>query len=313
MSVAALSAGLAACSDSLPTAPTNGLLTTDSASYTANPIGYGSAEVRVVTLLRNTSDAPITLDRCYPTTPYPIFGVGLVSPANTEGAAWNPNWACVGHNSPIVIAAHSTRTDTLILRAPNAADGVTGRPFGVFSGKFQIQIGEYKSNEFEIRLPAEGLVPNVLRDLTPAIRTDSLLVRLQDRGQGYSMPAMHVSIYNPRADTSFIVNCGGQTGYWLEKQSGNDWVQVWSSITPACLSGAIVIPPGGHYETTVDFSGGKYGTNIGPRFSLAYVPGVYRIVFAEIVGSFTFDQAKWGPPVPVEYRRSNPFAIVIQH
>jgi hypothetical protein len=291
---------------------TDGLLTTDSASYTANPVGYNSAEVRVVTLLRNNSDSPITLERCYPTTPYPIFGVGLVSPANTEGAAWNPNWACVGHDSPIVVAAHSTRTDTLVLRAPNSADGITGRPFGVFSGKFQIQIGDFRSNEFEIKLPSEGLVPNVLRDLTPAIQTDSLLFHLKDNGQWYSAPAIHVSIYNPRPDTTFIVNCNRDLGFTLEKQTGNDWQTVWGSVNAACLGAAIVIPTGGHYEAAVDITGGKSGSNIIPKYSAAYVPGIYRMVFGSMVTSFTLSPLKVGPAIPVEYRRSNPFAIVVQ-
>jgi hypothetical protein len=301
-----------ACSDAIPTAPTDGLLTTDSASYTAIPSGYNSAEVRVVTLLRNSSDAPITLDRCYPTTPYPIFGVGLVSPSNSEGAAWNPNWACVGHDSPIVIAAHSTRTDTLRLRAPNSADGRTGRPFGVFSGRFRIEIGAFRSNEFEIKLPAEGLVPYVTRDLTPAIQTDSLLFHLKDNGQWYSAPALHVSIYNPRPDTTFIVNCNGDLGFALEKQNGSDWQAVWGSVNPACLGPAIVIPPGGHYDAAVDITGGKYKTNIVPQYSTAYVPGVYRMVFANMVTSFTSNPLKVGPSIPIEFRRSNPFALVVQ-
>jgi hypothetical protein len=301
-----LAAAIAACSDAGPTLPaTDGQLTTDSASYTANPIGYNSAEVRVVTLLRNNSDGAITLDRCYPTTPYPIFGVGLVSPANKEGAAWSPNWACVGHNNPIVVAAHSTRTDTLILRAPNAADGVTGRPFGAFSGKFQIQIGDYKSNEFEIKLPAEGLIPNVLRDLTPAVQTDSLVIRLKDNGQWYSSRPIRVSIYNPRPDTSFITSCNQDLGVLLEKQNGNDWQTVWGSVVLACLGPSVAIPPGGHFDGTVDLTGGKFGTNIMPRFSTEYVPGIYRMTFPQIVAK--------GTPIPVEYRRSNSFALVVQH
>jgi hypothetical protein len=302
---------LAACSGSSPTEPNAGLLTTDSSSYTAVAVGNGEARIRVVTLLRNASSSPIELPRCFPTTAYPIYGVELVSPANSEGAAWDPAWACVGHDKPIVIAPQTTRTDTLMLRAPSGVDGTTQRPLGVLSGRFRIRIGPYRSNEIEIKLPAEGLVPAVSRDLTAAIQTDQLLVSLNGYGQFLKGQPIRATIYNPRPDTSFIVNCNGATALALEKQYGTEWRMAWVAAVPGCGSAAIVIAPGGHYDAVFDISGGTFGSNVVPQFGVAYIPGVYRMVFSRIVSSFSMSSPISGTPIAVELRRSNPFAIIV--
>jgi hypothetical protein len=311
-----LGAGLAstaACRDSDATGPNESRLTTDSSSYTAIPVGFGQVQLKVVTQFRNTTGEPIELPRCYSTTPYPIYGVELVSPSNSEGAAFDPSWACVGHDTPIVVAAQSVRTDTLILRAPNAVDGVTQRPFGEFNGRFRINIAGYRSNEFEIRMPPGGAVPYVPRDLSAAIQTDSLIVHLK-AGFIYEAAApLHVTIYNPRPDTIAIINCGGFTGVGLERrQDGDHWVAAWSAAVPGCFSAPIVIPPAGHYEATLRLEGARIGQNGMPRFLVNEIPGVYRLVYSAIVSAFTSTPSpKWGPVIPVELRRSNPFAIVI--
>jgi hypothetical protein len=108
-----ITVGIGACGNGGLTQPSDARLTTDSASYTAVPIGYSQVVVRVVTRYRNPTSTPIALDRCYPNSPYPIFGVELVAPKNQEGAGYNPDWACVGNDKPILVGPGESRVDTL--------------------------------------------------------------------------------------------------------------------------------------------------------------------------------------------------------
>ena len=64
-------------------------------------------------------------------------------------------------------------------------------------------------------------------------------------------------------------------------------------------------------DRTIDLFGVPAGFNGIPQFVVKDIPGVYRIVWYQIVDSFTFQPSKWGAPVAIEYRRSNPFAIVV--
>jgi hypothetical protein len=300
------------CDAGHSTSPGIQMLTTDATSYTAVPIGNGQLGVSVVTRFQNTTLRPIALDRCSNLAHSPEYGVSLVSPQSNEGAGYDPGWACLGGVAPIMVGPGDTRIDTLTLRGPNTYDNQLGRFLGVMAGTFRVSFGGHASNEFDITPSPDGIVPAVPRDTSAAILTDSQLVHLRLQSLAYSaVPPIHVTIFNPRSDTSFIVNCDGSTGLSLEKQDGTQWVPAWSAVVLLCLSPPIVIPPKGQYGTSIDFIAAAQGTNILPQFFVKDIPGVYRLVWSQIVDSFSFSQAKWGAPIPVEYRRSNAFAIVV--
>lgn len=309
-----ITAGILGCDADTPTSPSGLLLTTDSSSYTASPIGYSQVAVRIITKYRNPTNAPIELERCLPDTPYPTYNVELVAPNDPQGAGYNPDWACGGPDKQIIVAPGDVRTDTLTLRGPSAFDNNLGKYLGVLEGTFRVAYGGQQSNEFTIKLPPAGVVPNVSRDVSAAIQTDSLLLHLKVNGPVISSAAIHLVIYNPRPDTSFIINCNGATGVSLEKQSGTQWVGALSSVVPLCYSSPIVIPPGGQYETSIMIAGGSSGSNVAPQFTMNDLPGVYRFVWSQIVGSFNapeFTPPTWGPPIPADYRRSNAFAVIV--
>ena len=90
---------------------------------------------------------------------YPIYSVDLVTPASTEGAGYNPSWACVGHNSPLVVGPGAVRTDTITLHGPSAFDNTTQKYVGVIAGTFRIAYGGQESNEFAIKLPPGRVLP----------------------------------------------------------------------------------------------------------------------------------------------------------
>ena len=285
-------------------------LVTDSSTYTAIPVGYDQVVVNVLSTFHNRGASAVTFDRCFPNSSSPIYFVGVLSPFRAT-SGYNPVWACVEHHNPIVVAPGETRTDTIRLHGPNEFSN--GQYQGTLEGTFQLSYGGEVSNTFTIKLPPGGIVPAVPRDLGAAVQTDSLIVHMKRSGVGYTATApLHVSLYNPRADTSFIVNCNGEAAYALEEQVNGEWINAWNGAFAACLSAAIVVPPSGHADQTILLFGAPKGGNVVPAFTVDAVPGVYRIVFTSVVDAFSMGPPlRVGAPIPVELRRSNPFAIVV--
>ncbi len=146
-----------ACAD--PTAPARGPLQTDADTYTAVAVGSGQVEVRLILTYRNPADTVVKLDHCVPAERYPVYTVELVAPASSDGAAYNPGWACVGGVSPLIVDAGATRTDTITLHGPTVYDNTAQRYVGVLTGTFRIGFGGQESNVFAIKLPAGGVTP----------------------------------------------------------------------------------------------------------------------------------------------------------
>ena len=119
-------------------------LHTGRAQYTAHyergEGNYRQYGFDVVATFDNQSDRTVYLNRCYPDSRNPTYGVRR---ADGKGEwenrpAYNPVWACVGTKNPIAISAGETRVDTLHLEGPNGWDGVTGEPHGVMEGRFHL-------------------------------------------------------------------------------------------------------------------------------------------------------------------------------
>jgi len=116
----------------------NPLLQTDRrqyvASYESGEGNYRRYSFKVLAQISNPGPEPMYLERCFPNSPVPIYGVPLVN--DQLESAYNAPWACVGHHNPIVVAPGATRLDTLRIVGPYATDGVTGQPLGVLEGRF---------------------------------------------------------------------------------------------------------------------------------------------------------------------------------
>ena len=162
----------------LATTPAEGtILATDRAAYVATRGrrrgGWGRHGFTVVATFANRSRAPVYLERCDPDSPHPIYGVRLVGGGPVGGpapwrAAYDPIWACGGHDRPIVVRPGEARVDTLRLSGPNVWHGVTHQPDGVLEGRFQLSYQvrpcpeavrcplpdphHERSNVFEVRL-----------------------------------------------------------------------------------------------------------------------------------------------------------------
>ena len=142
--VLTLAVGCSALSTA-PGDPASSGLHTDRATYVATRVSgegaYTQYGFRVEARFNNTGPDTLYLARCYPESPTPSYGVELVdAPAasDRERAAYSGAWACVGHDRQIAVAPHSSRVDTLLIRGPNAWDGISHTPFGTLTGQMRL-------------------------------------------------------------------------------------------------------------------------------------------------------------------------------
>lgn len=113
-------------------------LSTDESAYVARCTddSFRDCTFTLEATYHNRTGAPVYLHRCYPDSEYPIFGVPTLDEA--VESAYDPAWACVGHDEHIRVDPGETHVAELEIRGPNSFDGVTDEPFGVVEGAFQL-------------------------------------------------------------------------------------------------------------------------------------------------------------------------------
>lgn len=151
-------------------APPRGVFTTDSLGYSARAVadfhGHAIYEFRIVARYENTTAFPISTLKCTRDGQAPLYGVVVVG--NASESAYGTGRACSGtFDNLLVIAAGSTRVDTLTVRGPNLFDAAN-EPRGTTEGKFKLFLlgtwdcpgagscampdSLYESNEFVVRV-----------------------------------------------------------------------------------------------------------------------------------------------------------------
>jgi hypothetical protein len=180
--------GAAACATPTAPLPQRGreAIQTDTTRYEAR-YHSGSDEYviysfAVVARFTNTSDRDIYLDRCFPDSPIPIYGLIAVVPENEWGSAYSPTWGCVGHDRQFRVLPRETRIDTLLISGPNGwevqcdsllSDGTCAYPrevqrhmkrvpVGTLEGAFRLRYnGAYCPDDHcQERVPPEYLQSN---------------------------------------------------------------------------------------------------------------------------------------------------------
>jgi hypothetical protein len=144
--------------------------------------------------------------------------------------------------------------------------------------------------------------------VTAAFQTDHLSYTLSSTRSGLEGKIAFV-FTNPTSTPVYIVNCRGATSLRLEKQSGDTWVPAWSPVISLCLSAPIVVQPGQQYSGVVHISAGHPSSNLYPKFVVDPVPGVYRIVWANVLRTYNDRAYPFGEPLPLEQRVSNRFQL----
>jgi hypothetical protein len=204
-------------------------LQVDQAAYVATCTeGEGEAcryGFPLIARYENRTADTLYVSRCQPRDRTPEYGVEAINDT-TEDAAYDPLWACVGHDFPIVIAPRAMRVDTLQIDGPHAFDGKTNAPMGTFEGEFRLvyKVGRCWSGRATCRTPPElhrsqAFRVHVLRYL---LIQDGTITSRAPRG---SVPAMFVI-----DDTSFLRrSCGHATDFTL----GRDIRVVHENAAPA--------------------------------------------------------------------------------
>jgi hypothetical protein len=117
---------------------------------------------------------------------------------------------------------------------------------------------------------------------------------------------------NPTQSPVYIVNCNGFTRLTLEKRMGEQWVKAWEPIMEACLSEPIVVQPEQAYRAVIHVFAAHPAKDMHPKFFLDSVPGVYRLVWQDVLQTYDPDTYPFGDALPLEQRISNHFRLDVQ-
>jgi hypothetical protein len=146
------------------------------------------------------------------------------------------------------------------------------------------------------------------RDVAPLFQTDSLSYVLRDNGSAY-VGIIGVTLTNRTGGPVYIVNCNGIASVNLQKRfNSSEWQNVWSPVSPACLSPPITVRAGETHRISLGITGGHPGSSIFPQFSTDQIEGEYRILWRDVLSSYR-DRAPFGDTLPLESRISNRFMI----
>jgi hypothetical protein len=146
------------------------------------------------------------------------------------------------------------------------------------------------------------------RDTDAAFQTDSLSYTLVSTRYGLEGQVALV-FTNPTSAAAYIVNCRGDTSLRLEKRVDDQWVPAWAPVVRECLSPPIVVQPGERHSGVLRVFGGFPSTNLHPQFVVDPIPGVYRIVWADVLRTYNDRAYPFGEPLPAEQRVSNRFEL----
>ena len=145
----------------LPRAQPPSTLQTDRTDYVATYRGgegpYRTYGFTIIARYQNRTTGPLYVSYCPPRDRTPRYSIPA-SDDTTEASGYDRFWGCVGHESPIVIAPHATRVDTLPIEGPNIADGRTNTPVGKLEGDFRLvyEVGTcHREGEAKCLLPLE--------------------------------------------------------------------------------------------------------------------------------------------------------------
>jgi hypothetical protein len=159
-----------------------------------------------------------------------------------------------------------------------------------------------------VRSRAQADAAVLSRDTDAAFQTDSL---------SYTLVSTHLALEgqvafvftNPTSEAAYFVNCRGDTSLRFEKRVDDQWVPAWAPIVRGCLSPPIVVQPGERHLGVLPVFSGFPSTNLHPQFTVDPIPGVYRIVWADVLRTYNDRALPFGEPLPAEQRVSNRFEL----
>lgn len=140
------------------------------------------------------------------------------------------------------------------------------------------------------------------------LQTDRLEYRVRRANDGLATE-IPFSYTNETGRTVYVVNCNRIVPPVLEKSVKGEWVTAWGAAVPECLSPPIVIEPGAEYVDTLRVFAGLPANNVYPKFRVAEVEGIYRLVWTRVVYDYDTTRPDFGEPLSLEDRVSNEFLL----
>ena len=141
------------------------------------------------------------------------------------------------------------------------------------------------------------------------VRTDRSEYVLTQGPQGAEATIV-TTLRAPADQEIHLMNCNRATGVSLQRKVGEEWVYAWLVAMNACLSPAIVVPPGGEHTAEI-YLHERSGGVAYPEGARMIESGTYRVVWTGALLSFDPDVGEFGPELPLEQRVSAPFSIVV--
>jgi hypothetical protein len=108
------------------------------AKYEKTVYGVRLYEFTLVARFENGAKDPVYLDRCYPDTPYPLYGIYAIEGGEVKESAYQRAWSCVGHDKPIVVQPGEIRTDKLRILGPGSWRSDNGTYTGSLEGNVRL-------------------------------------------------------------------------------------------------------------------------------------------------------------------------------
>lgn len=156
----------------------------------------------------------------------------------------------------------------------------------------------------------KGSYPSAPNNLTAPIQTNSPFYQIQRTRRGYavSIPLVYT---NKTGKRIYIPTRDGTYPPVLEKWVKGAWVTAYAQVVVMYKGLPIVINPGEEYQYVFEIEAARTGSNAGPQFEVAEIPGSYRLVWTWTYSIWPPDFAK--PRAerepPLEARVSNTFVI----
>ena len=146
----------------------------------------------------------------------------------------------------------------------------------------------------------------------PPIETDRTVYVVNDSA-GIARLTIHMTYRNTTGKDVYLPTCRGPQPPRLQKQVGDTWVVAFAPNVLACEATPITVAPGDSYEYTFNILAGIPGSSYAPRFSVAEIPGTYRVLW-EIFHATATGTDHHGvatrDPLPIDQEISNTFRIV---
>jgi hypothetical protein len=158
-------------------------------------------------------------------------------------------------------------------------------------------------------LPSTGHAPSPLAAPAVTVDRDTYRVRRVREGQGLELTIVS-TFTNRTADTIVLHPCyERRQAVALEKWVGSEWKSAFGQACPDILDRAAPRLAPGESRTDTSLVFASLRPNTAPRFELATVPGLYRMVYWGAHGPARAD-GRLGALLPKELRVSNPFRVV---